>query len=268
LSRQSFVAGSFYPADAETLLDTLEALSPDIPKDKKETAIGAIVPHAGYLYSGRVAGEVYGRMKGRETFVLVGPNHTGTGHSFSLSSENWVTPLGEIETDKELAAALKEASSIIKDDPSAHKKEHSIEVQLPFIKKFFPASRILPLCVSSSDVSKLKEVGEAIAFSAKSLGRDISVLASSDMTHYEPRETASVKDKEAIEAVLSLDAFGLAETVMAKNITMCGWAPSVIMILAALEFGAVRSRLIKYSDSGEVTGNTMEVVGYAGVIVS
>ena len=266
--RQPFVAGSFYPADAEALLGELDALSPMIPEDEKEIVLGAVVPHAGYLYSGRVAGEVYGRIKSRETFVVIGPNHTGCGHSFSLSSENWLTPLGEVEVDLELADAIRERAPILKYDSSAHISEHCIEVQLPFIKKFFPDALIVPVCVSSGDIDELKNVAEAIAAAAKSLGKDIAVLASSDMTHYETRQEASIQDKEAIDALLSLDELRFAKTVEERNISMCGWAPSVMMLVAARELGAAKARLVKYSDSGEITGNISEVVGYAGIIVN
>jgi len=266
--RQPYVAGSFYPDDPKVLARELEALSPEIPGAKKETAIGAVVPHAGYLYSGRVAGEVYGRIKGRKTFVIIGPNHTGRGRSFSLSRENWLTPLGEVKIDNVLASAIMERAPMVSDDASAHDGEHSIEVQLPFIQKFFPDAGIVPICVSSKNMSELKTVAEAIAVSAKCMDVDIAVLASSDMTHYETRQSASKKDKEAIDVLLSMDAVGLAKTIDEKNISMCGWAPTVIMILAAMELGAVKARLVRYADSGEITGNTSEVVGYAGIIVS
>jgi len=268
VSRSPVFAGSFYPADAGVLWEEVSALSPLVKEEDKEEIIGGLVPHAGYLYSGRVAGEVFGRIKARQTFVIIGPNHTGEGHRFSLSMESWITPIGGVKTDIPLAKALKRSTALIVEDVSAHSGEHSIEVQLPFIKRFFPESMIVPLCVASASVSELKETAEAIVKAAGEVGRDIAVLASSDMTHYETRCLASAKDKHAIDALLSLDPERLAETVAERDISMCGWAPSVMMLYAARAMGAVNARLLKYADSGEVTGNTSEVVGYAGVIVS
>lgn len=268
MPRQPFVAGSFYPGEEQALLSELNALVPPYPETEKEEVIGALVPHAGYLYSGRVAGEVYARVKNKKTFVLIGPNHTGRGHSFSLSMENWSTPLGDVEVDVELAEEIKRRTPLIKDDPSAHRSEHSIEVQLPFVKKLFPDTRIVPLCVSSCDISELRAVAEAVTAAALSTENDIAVLASSDMTHYEPREEASIKDKKAIDAILSMDAEHLVKTVKMNSISMCGWAPLVIMISASGQMGGRKARLLRYSDSGEITGNLAEVVGYAGMIVT
>jgi len=265
--REAFVAGSFYPDRGEALLSEIEALVPSMPEAEKHEVIGAIVPHAGYLYSGRVAGDVYGRIKNRDTFVIIGPNHTGMGNRFSLSMDVWATPIGEIKTDIHLAEEIIKKAPFIKNDPASHAAEHSIEVQLPFIKKLFPDALIVPLCVSSSDIFELKAVGEAIAASVRALGKKVTILASSDMTHYEPRISASKKDKQAIEAVLAMDAPRLVETIDTEKISMCGWGPSAIMLFAARELGAESGELVTYSDSGEITGNESEVVGYAGIIL-
>jgi MEMO1 family protein len=265
--RKTFVAGSFYPDREEALLSEIEALVPSVLESEKHEAIGAIVPHAGYLYSGRVAGDVYGRIKGRDTFIIIGPNHTGMGERFSLSMDDWATPIGEIRTDVDLAEEIIEKAPFVKDDPASHVAEHSIEVQLPFIKKLFPGALIVPLCVSSCDISELKAAGEAIADAVRALGKKVTILASSDMTHYEPRISASKKDKRAIDAVLAMDATRLVETVNKEQISMCGWGPSAIMIFAARELGAGSGELVIYSDSGYITGNESEVVGYAGIIL-
>ena len=265
--RETFVAGSFYPDREEALLSAIGALVPSILETEKHEAIGAMVPHAGYLYSGRVAGDVYGRIKSRDTFVIIGPNHTGMGNRFSMSMYDWATPIGEIKADIDLAEEIMRIAPFIKDDPASHAAEHSIEVQLPFIKKLFPDALIVPLCISSSDISELKAAGEAIAEAVKTSGKGVTILASSDMTHYEPRISASKKDKRAIEAVLAMDAPRLVETVYKEQISMCGWGPSAIMIFAAKELGAETGELVMYSDSGEITGNESEVVGYAGIIL-
>jgi MEMO1 family protein len=268
VTRIPFVSGSFYPGDREALLKELEAMFPLLAEDEREEVMGAVVPHAGYLYSGRVAGDVYARIKPKKTFVIIGPNHTGQGNDYSVSMENWDTPLGEVEVDVELSEAVIARAPILTGDAEAHRYEHSIEVQLPFIKRFFPETSIVPICISSKNVSELEAVAESIVVSARSLERDIVVLASSDMTHYEPRSVAYAKDRKAIEAMLSIDARDLAQIIAAEGISMCGWAPSVIMLFAASKLGADRARLVRYSDSGDITGNTAEVVGYAGITLS
>ncbi len=268
MARQTFAAGRFYPDHPETLLEELDALIPPMEDAGKKAVIGALVPHAGYMYSGRVAGDVYARIRARETYIVLGPNHTGVGDRFSLSLEDWETPLGDMRVDTELAGSIMDQTRLVSSDPSAHAMEHCVEVQLPFIKKMFPEAGFVPLVVSCGDIDELRSIGQAIASSIRSSGKKVTILASSDMTHYEPRDSASVKDKKAIDALMSMDGEKLAETVLTGNISMCGWVPSVIMLFASKELGAVTPELVRYSDSGEVTGNSADVVGYAGMIIS
>jgi len=260
-------AGQFYPQEPGILRREMENLVQPVRQEDKVDAIGAISPHAGYMYSGGVAGEVYSAMEPKGTYMIIGPNHTGYGAPFSLSVEPWHTPLGKVDIDLDLAEAVKERTSLIEEDTSAHMMEHSIEVQLPFIQTVSPGAKMLPLTVSRAAYRDLREIGSAIAGAVTSVSASVCMVASSDMTHYETRASASVKDHEAIEKIIELDAEGLMRTVEDRNISMCGYVPSVIMLIAARELGARKAKLIKYTDSGQVTGDTDEVVGYAGIVV-
>ncbi|MFH1837498.1 MAG: AmmeMemoRadiSam system protein B [Candidatus Omnitrophota bacterium] len=265
MARKTIAAGQFYPLDKEVLSRDLDGLVPE--NSEKIDAIGAIIPHAGYIYSGAVAGEMFAKIVPKDTYIILGPNHTGYGLSFASSNESWETPFGEIEIDEELLDAIRNGTSLIKDDISAHIAEHSIEVQLPFIKRTSPNAKIVPITVKHGEIGELKEIAAAISEAVKTIGSDAIVIASSDMTHYESRENAIKKDTKAIEKVLSLDAEGLYEVVENNNISMCGYVPSVIMLMTAKHMGAKEGRLVKYSDSGEVTGDVGQVVGYAGIAV-
>jgi len=264
--RDPVVAGQFYPGVRDALLSELDVLIPEGVVRKK--AIGAVVPHAGYMYSGGVAGEVYARIDPPETYVLFGPNHTGAGARFACSGEPWRTPLGKVDVDEEFLSAVLAGTDLVKKDPTAHMFEHSLEVQVPFIQKTAPGTRIVPITVRSGAAGALGEIAEAVVAAVKSVRRRVTVLASSDMTHYETRASAGAKDRAAIQKVLELDPRGLMETVERKDITMCGYIPAVIMLMCARAMGATGAELVKYSDSGEVTGDTEQVVGYAGIIVT
>lgn len=265
MTRDPAVAGQFYPGDKESLLEELEEMLS--PQGERIDAVGAVVPHAGYMYSGRVAGEVYSKLKPKDTYIILSPNHTGYGTRFASSSEKWSTPLGEVDIDEELLSLIVRAAPIIKEDASAHVFEHSAEVQVPFVQKTSPGAKIVPLCVQTGSMEEFEEIAEAISSGVEKTGREAIIIASRDMTHYESRKSAKDKDKKAIEAVLELDAKKLLETVEANNITMCGCVPAAIMIIAAKKMGAKHGELVRYSDSGDVTGDTQQVVGYAGIII-
>ncbi|MDP8298835.1 MAG: AmmeMemoRadiSam system protein B [Candidatus Tantalella remota] len=264
--RQPVVSGQFYPADPGTLSRDLDTMVPS--NVGKINAVGAVVPHAGYMYSGAVAGEVYARLMPKATYVVLSPNHTGNGARFSASPESWMTPLGEVELDVELLENIAGNTALIEEDRVAHAREHSIEVQLPFIQKISKGSKVVPITVSWGNVEECAQLAGAITVAIAATGRNTMVIASSDMTHYESRALAGEKDAEAIEAVLELDAGKLLKVVEARNITMCGCVPTAIMLMCAKGMGAHKAELIKYADSGEVTGDTDEVVGYAGIVVS
>ena len=260
------VAGQFYRADKEGLSKDLDNM---IPADcEKVDAIAAVAPHAGYMCSGDVAGEVYARLKPKSTYIILSPNHTGYGSCFSASREPWETPLGEAEIDEDVLNAIEAQTSLIEEDPVAHKYEHSVEVQIPFIQKIAPQARVVPLTVSHGRMNEYVEVADAIYSAVKGTGADVTVISSSDMTHYESRAAAQEKDKLAIQKILDIDAEGLLDVVEKNGISMCGSIPTAIMLIYAKKMGAKKSVLVKYSDSGEVTGDTLQVVGYAGIIVS
>jgi len=263
--RRPAVAGQFYPGGEKQLLKALDAMIPS--RSVKIDAIGAVSPHAGYTYSGHVAGEVYGRIRPKDTYVVLSPNHTGAGARFAASADTWETPLGKIDVDADLLSGIMRNTDLVKTDPAAHISEHSIEVQLPFIQKIAPAARIVPITVQYGDITEYEEVADAIAGSVKDLARDATVIASSDMSHYESRASASGKDKLAIQAVLDLDEEALLDVVEEKDISMCGCIPAAMMIMYAKKQNAKKAELVKYADSGDVTGDTDQVVGYAGIIV-
>ncbi len=263
--RNPAVSGQFYPANKGSLLDDLENMIPD--RSDKIDAVGAIVPHAGYIYSGPVAGEVYARLKPRSTYIILSPNHTGYGARFASWSEPWRTPLGVVDVDRDLLAAMMQETGLVTEDPAAHAFEHSIEVQLPFIQKTSPAGKIVPMTIQYGNLSEYQEVADAIVSAAKRAARDVVILASSDMTHYESRKSAKEKDQKAIRAVLALDAEGLLDVVEKNNISMCGYIPAAIMLMCAKKMNAKKAELVRYSDSGDVTGDITQVVGYAGIIV-
>ncbi len=265
MTREAVVSGQFYPAEKDILLKDVTGMIPD--GDKIVDAIGAIVPHAGYMYSGAVAGAVYSRLKSKTTYIVLSPNHTGYGAQFAISSESWHTPLGEVWIDGELVEAVMKNDSPLSLDEEAHREEHSVEVQLPFIQKTSPEAKIVPITMQYGNISELKVISDAIIFAVEDIGRKCVVLASSDMTHYECRESAKEKDALAIGKILDLDSEGLFDIVRNNNISMCGVVPVTVMLMCANRLKAKKAELVKYADSGDVTGDTDQVVGYAGVII-
>lgn len=264
--REAAVAGQFYPGWPDELRETIKYMT---DKDNARTqAIGVVCPHAGYIYSGPIAGAVFSRLKFPDVFILIGPNHRGMGKPFSLMKEgSWKTPLGQTSIDTELADAILKESTYLEADSVAHRYEHSLEVQVPFLQYFKPAIMIVPIILSQANTAVYKEIGMSIAKAVKKTGIEAVILASSDMTHYEPHESAKRKDKEAIDAILDLDADELVKRIVKYDITMCGYAPVISMITAARELGASKAELIKYQTSGDTSGDYTSVVGYAGIIV-
>ena len=264
--RQPVVAGQFYPSGATPLRAMLDSLVD--PKAAKQEVIGAVSPHAGYIYSGAVAGAVVSRIKFKDTFIIMGPNHTGRGKPLSIMTEGvWKTPLGEVEIDSELAKQILATSSLLEEDSIAHQYEHSIEVQLPFLQHFKKDIRLVPIILSYATGATFKEIGKELAKAIKDLNREVVIIASSDMTHYEPQESARRKDNQAIEAILDLNEDELSKRVDELNISMCGYAPAVSLISAAKELGATGAELVRYQTSGDTTGDYSAVVGYAGIVI-
>jgi AmmeMemoRadiSam system protein B len=230
--------------------------------------VGCIVPHAGYAYSGAVAGALYRRLELPRRFVILCPNHTGQGQPLAIMSQGaWHTPLGDAVIDSEVAESLKSAMPLLSEDQEAHRYEHALEVQLPFLQVLKPGFQFVPITVGTSDFEKLTALGTAIADVLSKLGEPAMVIASSDMNHYENDGVTRAKDRRAIEHVLALDPRGLYDTVREANISMCGFAPATIMLTAAREMGATKAELIRYATSGDVSGDRDMVVGYAGIAV-
>jgi predicted class III extradiol MEMO1 family dioxygenase len=287
--RSPAVAGHFYKSSPQALEKQIEEFV--ISGVIKRRAIGVVVPHAGLIYSGAVAGAVYSSIELPDTLVLIGPNHTGLGSSVSLMPEgSWETPLGAVEIDEALAASILSRSRRIHEDALAHLREHSLEVQLPFIQYFKKKFKIVPIQMLDTRLETCLEVGRAVAEAIKErkeLGgerkrknedasaisnqpgnQDVLIVASSDMSHYEPAARAKEKDSKAINSILNLDPEGLYHVVRDYEITMCGFGPTVAMLAAAKLLGANSAELIKYSNSGETSGDFDKVVGYAGIVVS
>jgi AmmeMemoRadiSam system protein B len=264
--RHPVVAGQFYPASASELKRMIKGMVDE--KVAKEEVIGLISPHAGYIYSGVVAGATISRTRFKDTFIIMGPNHTGNGKPFSIMTEgSWETPLGEVEIDSELGKQILANSRYLQEDKAAHLYEHSIEVQLPFLQYFKTDFKLVPIILAYAGGAIYKEIGKELAKAVKESGRKVVIIASSDMTHYEPQASAQKKDTQAIEAVLALDEDELVKRVDNFNITMCGYGPAVSLIAAAKELGATKAELVKYQTSGDTTGDYSSVVGYAGIII-
>jgi AmmeMemoRadiSam system protein B len=266
LRRSAAVAGQFYYGDASRLVQQVEQY---IDKDaKKEGVIGMVSPHAGLMYSGPVAGAVYSSIVFPETFVLIGPNHTGLGAPISLmESGEWEIPTAVFQIDEKLAQRIAMNVPIVTKESKAHMFEHSLEVQLPFIAYFSQKVKIVPIIMLSASVEDCRILGEGIAKAVKRSDYSVAVVASSDMSHYVTDTVARQKDKKAIDSILSLDPSGLYETVVRERISMCGYLPATAMLYAAKALGAQSARLIRYATSGEVSGDYDHVVGYAGVVV-
>ncbi|MGB3907965.1 MAG: MEMO1 family protein [Methanomethylovorans sp.] len=264
--RQAIVAGKFYPANPEDLWKELDNCFKGIAIDPRPGIKGAVVPHAGYIYSGRVAAHSYAVMPVADTYIVFGPNHTGYGSPIALSTETWSTPLGQVGTDRELAKRL--AGSMIDQDELAHRFEHSIEVQIPFLQyRFKHDFKILPVCMGMQDEETAIEVGMEIARAITDIGRKAVMIASSDFTHYQPAHVAESNDRYLIKAILDMNVNDLYNRLYSKNISACGYGPIAATITAAKELGASKAELIKYATSGEVTGDGSGVVGYASLIL-
>jgi MEMO1 family protein len=277
--RTAAVAGRFYPGRAEELLrEVREFTTGKIPVETgRIAAIGCVAPHAGYIYSGGVAGAVYSHLKIPERCVILCPNHTGKGHPLAImANTTWQTPLGEVAADADMGARLLRRFPALQEDSAAHRGEHAIEVQLPFLQAQQPELNIVPIAIGTSNFDVLRGLGEALAdVIADRHPEDrheedqekTLIIASSDMNHYESDEITRVKDHKAIERVLAMDALGLWEVVMNEDISMCGFGPTIVMLTAAKLLGATSATLVKYATSGDVSGDYESVVGYAGIIV-
>lgn len=268
--RTPAAAGRFYPADADALRLAMENVSRGFaPTKHKQKVLAAVSPHAGYDYSGGVAAETFSRIEIPETVILLGPNHTGKGAPVALSASTWEMPMGPVPVDLDFAQALLSETSYIEADELAHKYEHSLEVQLPFLQMQQPNLSIVPIALSHISYPVLDEISLALAEIIKQRdSSNILIVASSDMTHYEPRETAEKKDHYVLKKLADMDPNILYRSVTGHQISMCGIMPVTAALIIAKELGATKTELIRYTDSGETTGDTDQVVGYAGVLIS
>ncbi len=270
MKREPAVAGYFYPRERESLLLELKNLIKFFPE--KISALGIVVPHAGYMYSGGVAGKVYGKIIPPDVAVILGPNHTGLGERISLfDGESFLTPLGEAQIEGNLAEILLKEEELVKKDKWAHIREHSLEVQVPFLQVLNPEIKILPLCLSDLDLNEIRKLGKALARSIKifieETGKKVLIVASSDFSHYEPHSVAKKKDSLAIKEILELSEEKLLKVVFSEKISMCGIIPVSVTIVACKELGAKNTLLVDYKTSGDVTGDYSAVVGYGGIII-
>jgi len=277
--RQPSQAGAFYQGSANTLRQQLEwcfkhkfgpGKLPEVKNGPKKI-LALVCPHAGYMYSGPVAAHSYYNLALDGTpdiIVILGPNHTGMGSGVSLMSEGaWNMPLGNVNVNSEIADKIWKASKIIDLDDEAHLYEHSIEVQLPFLQYIYGSDfKFVPIAMLMQDLQTSRMVGNAIAEVLS--GKNAVIIASSDMTHYEPQEYAEKKDKMVADTILNLDEEKLQSTVDSQGITMCGPGPVTAAITAAKKLGATKAKMLCYKTSGDITGDYSRVVGYLAAAIS
>jgi AmmeMemoRadiSam system protein B len=269
--RHPAVAGRFYPGDPEELRAEAHGYLSQASSGNQVPvrAVGCIAPHAGYMYSGHVAGAVFARVEIPKRCIVLCPNHTGVGRALAVMSDGaWQTPLGDVPIDGELAGALKRRFPALQEDSAAHRAEHATEVELPFLLLRQPELMFVPIALGTSQFEVLEPLGKALADVVAAQKDPVLIVASSDMNHYESDAVTRVKDHRAIERILTLDPRGLFDVVTQQEISMCGFGPAVAMLTSARLLGAKSAELVKYATSGDVSGDRDMVVGYAGVVVS
>ncbi len=264
--RQPAVAGSFYPAERSQLSAQIDELL-DI-NGITQPVKGLIVPHAGYVYSGRVAGEVFALADIPRQVILLGPNHHGVGENIAVSgAEAWQTPLGAVTVAQRLRDKLTAAIPTMKVDDLAHHREHSLEVMVPFLQKRRPRVEIVPIALGHLSRDECLELGRDIAQVVTEWDEEVLLLASTDMNHFATAEESQQLDFMAITAMTSFDHRALYQVVRDNGISMCGVLPTVVVMAAAHDLGAAECQLVDYAHSGQVNGDYSRVVGYAGLIL-
>jgi hypothetical protein len=262
------VAGRFYPDDPERLRGAVDSYLANDSEEKKIRARACLVPHAGYIYSGHVAGEVYRRIEIPARVILIGPRHFPRGAPLAILSEgSWQTPLGLAPIDRLLAEKIVRAFPLLREDAVAHSAEHSLEVQLPFLQRLAPTFTFVPIVIGPAQWEPLESLGHALASVIAAEREPVLLIASSDMNHYESDAATRAKDRKAIDHILALEPRRLFDTVRDEKISMCGYGAAVAMLIAARDLGAAEAALIRYGTSGEVNGDMQEVVGYAGIVI-
>jgi AmmeMemoRadiSam system protein B len=265
--RPPAVAGRFYPSNPAELTALVHQYTKREPGNAPAHVKACLVPHAGYVYSGHVAGAVFARVALPKKILILGVRHFPRGEPLAiLSNGAWRTPLGDAEIDASLAETLRRACRLLREDSVAHSAEHSLEVQLPFLQVLAPGFTFVPVALGTVRFEELVNVGEAVAQVMAAQTEDVLLLTTSDLNHYEDDATTRVKDRKAIDQLLALDARGLYDTCRKEEISMCGLGPSVAMLTALCAIGAKKAELVKYATSGDVSGDHDAVVGYAGMI--
>lgn len=265
--REPVVSGQFYPSLPADLSKIIESFKPAHPQ--KLSAKAVILPHAGYVYSGKVAVVTLAKVILKRRIVILGTNHSGLGEQFSLyPNGSWRIPLGEIPIDEELAGKILEAGKYIRADTMAHKFEHSIEVELPILKYMMKDFKFVPISCMPGSLAEYRAVGQQIYEGIKDLKEEVLLVASSDMSHYEPDARARRKDRMAIEAILNLDEDELIRRVERENISMCGIAPVAILLVCSKLMKVKKVQVVMYQTSGDTTGDYTSVVGYLGAVFS
>ncbi|MBF8301879.1 MAG: hypothetical protein HW396_160 [Candidatus Dadabacteria bacterium] len=268
VTRKPAVAGKFYEGNAEELIKELSLLVKPLPDVEKKKILGGISPHAGYIYSGHVAGELYSRIQIPQRIVILSPNHTGYGARISIFPDGyWETPLGNVKVDSELCTLIQSRYKSIVRETDAHLFEHSLEVQLPFIQHLKSDFQIAPITLMHLTFKECEILGRAISDSIREMGEEVLIIASSDLNHYEDQKVTEKKDMMAIGKVLSLDPKGLLDVTSRYGISMCGVIPTTVMLILCLELGAKKAELLKHATSGDISGDYNHVVGYGAIWV-
>ncbi len=266
MNRKAQFAHTWYPGDPEQLRSAITSYTP--VSEPPESVLGLVAPHAGLVYSGHVAGAVYGRVQIPDTVVVLSVNHRGLGARAAVSSTGtWETPLGRVEVQEEASESLKKHVPLLEEDSRAHAREHSIELHLPFLQFRNPGFRLVPICLQQLDLLECEELGGGLARTVRDFKSEILLVASSDMSHFETEATARKKDETAIQGMLELDPEGLYNSVNKNRISMCGVVPATVLLFACMHLGAKSAELVKYATSGEISGDFASVVGYAGIVV-
>jgi len=272
--RRAIVAGAFYEGERGRLEKQLKECFEGITREQNENVLGAVVPHAGYLYSGRVSGAVYSRITIPETFIIIGPNHYGLGKKFAVMKEGiWRTPIGDVKIDSILAKEILSNSKFLEEDCTAHSREHSIELQLPFLQYLSKDFQFVPIVTIGHETRICEDIGNSIAKSIQKINKEVMIIASSDLTLYEPEDIANRKDKEILSAIFELNGKELIRKAKELNLAPLGgqyghsFIPAAIMLIACKALGAKEVELVRYMTSGDVIKDYTTVVSYAGILV-
>lgn len=267
--RMPAVAGRFYPSDPAELTALIRKLTTAEKNQAPHRAKACLVPHAGYLYSGHVAGAVFARLALPRKILILGVRHAPRGERAAILSHGaWRTPLGDAVIDEALADALRAACPQLREDAVAHSAEHSLEVQVPFLQVLQPEFTFVPLALGTVQFDELVAIGAGIARVLSDVHEEVLLLTTSDLNHYENDATTRRKDRKAVERLLGLDARGLYDTCRDESISMCGLGPAVVMLTALRALGETNAELVRYATSGDVSGDFDAVVGYAGILFS